>query len=171
MTLKEQMNLIQQAPNIYPSAELILGAPWAPRWAPNQTVIDFGTELIDHEVWVDQEESFEIPKSRELELPDVRVWAKRLTLGLAECLTGIRSPQQLITFLDFHIYRAVVAQCPTSINRQAVRPNLVSVKTFTSGAETVEVCSVVRLGPRSRAFALQLRAGESNWRCSSLIVG
>jgi hypothetical protein len=67
--------------------------------------------------------------------------------------------------------RAVVAQCPTSINRQAVRPNLVSVKTFTSGAETVEVCSVVRLGPRSRAFALQLRAGESNWRCSSLIVG
>jgi hypothetical protein len=165
------VELIHRAPNIYPKAELIFGEPWSPRWAPNQIALDFGTELIDHEVWVDEEPAIVCRPQLAEAMPDARVWAQKLTLGIAECLTGIRSPQQLITLLDFHIYRAVVAQCPTSINRRGIRPNVMSVKTFTSGDETVEVCSVVKLGPRSRAFAMQLRARESKWRCSSLIVG
>ena len=133
--------------------------------------IDFGTELIDHEVWTEEPAPIVIKPLGVETMPDAHIWARKLTLGIAECLTGVRSPQQLINLLDFHIYRAVVAQCPTTINRRGPRPNVMSVKTFSSSEESVEVCSVVRLGSRSRAFAMQLRARESKWRCSSLIVG
>ena len=104
-------------------------------------------------------------------LPDAAKWARALTTGVAESLAGTRPPQQLMRWLDFHIYRALVNRCPKRVNPRGARPVVTSVKVFVGAENSVEACSVVRFGVRSHAFALQFRAIESKWRCCSLIIG
>lgn len=163
--------MIRTAPNLYPQAQTVLGGTWQPSWSSSQIAIDFGVDIDEQDIWLAEEPLASASKSIDQLLPDPDVWAKTLTLGLAECFSGVRSPQQLINWLDFHIYRAVVTQCPKALNMRGTRPKIISVKTLQATNETAEVCSVVRLGNRSRAFAMQLRVKELKWRCCSLIVG
>lgn len=139
------------------------------RW---QIALDLGQQPDTAHLETCQEPLTELAQPVDLAgLPDPTKWARALSTGVAESLAGTRPPQQLIRWLDFHIYRALINRCPRSINPRGARPVVTSVKIFAGADNSVEACSVVRFGPRSHAFALQFRPIESKWRCCSLIIG
>lgn len=139
---------------------------------PLQFALDLGQDLVgdENQLWLD--EDIEPCSGQTFDgLPEPIAWARTLTVGVAESLAGTRAPQQLLRWLDYHIYRGLVHQCPRRVNPRGLRPIVVSVKVFEGTHKTFEGCSVVRFGRRSRALAMQFRPFDSKWRCCSLIIG
>lgn len=172
-TVSEVKVLVRTPPCTTPHAQVVFGPLDAILTTNLQMALDLGRQDESALIETYQEPLIEPPGPTPdlTSLPDPARWARALSTGVAESLAGTRPPQQLIRWLDFHIYRALVNRCPKKIDPRAVRPVVTSVKTFAGAQSSVEACSVVRFGSRSHAFALQFRPIESKWRCCSLIIG
>jgi hypothetical protein len=124
-------------------------------------------------------------------MPDARVWAPSLALGLAETLSGRRPVGQLSRWVDervrstlsraLHVRRpgpaesAFTSVAPSSRLESSVgsaRPvQLRSVRLQFPHPEAVEVAAHVVTGGRSSAFAFRLESLGDRWLCTALDLG
>ena len=116
------------------------------------------------------------------DLPDPRLWTRRLTQAIAEILAGARPAGQLARFttLDVleHLERSTGRLGQAGIGRNGLaprcapmRPVVASVHVSEPADGVAEVCAVIDTGPRRRALALRLEGLDGRWRCTQLQFG
>jgi hypothetical protein len=107
-------------------------------------------------------------------LPDVDLWARRLSLACVEVLTGTRPAAQLRRWTSDEVYALLRRSAPRASRvaeprRRPPRPPRVVLRTVRVcevGPGVAEVAAVVDDGTRARALALRMEGHRDRWRCT-----
>jgi hypothetical protein len=107
-------------------------------------------------------------------LPDVELWARRLSLACVEVLAGTRPAAQLRRWTSDGVYALLRRSQPRASRvaeprRRPPRPPRVVLRTVRVceiGPGVAEVAAVVDDGTRARALALRMEGHRDRWRCT-----
>ena len=105
-------------------------------------------------------------------------WAHRYAQAAVEIVGGDRPVSQLLRWTAPRVYvdlgrRAQLVaraarQQPGQGQVQAVRPQVVGVRTCFVGPDAAEVSARIRYGQRSRALALRFEVRDGRWQCVAM---
>jgi hypothetical protein len=105
-------------------------------------------------------------------------WAHRYAQAAVEIVGGDRPVTQLLRWTVPRVYADLArraqlvaraaGQRPGQGRVQAVRPQVIGVRTCFVDPETAEVSAHVRYGHRSRAVALRFEVRDERWQCVAL---
>ena len=116
---------------------------------------------------------FEVQATARADLPELRTFARRLTIALIETAAGRRSATQLQPHTTPSV-QAGVARDAGRLGRLGTpqRPAALHSLHISEPADGVaEIAAVVRVDDRFRALALRLEGLDGRWRCVRLQIG
>jgi hypothetical protein len=118
-------------------------------------------------------DSFDVQPTGRSDLPDIRIFSRRMAIGIIEIATGRRPAGQLSRHTAPAV-QAGLARDAGTITRlgSAQRPATVHSIHITEPADGVaEVAAIVRVGSRFRAIAMRFEGLDGSWRCVRLQIG
>lgn len=112
------------------------------------------------------------------DLPDPSPLLRSLTVGLLECLAGVRDVDQLARWMSQDAYlsvakrAALAARARSARGSTAQRPvySIVSVHVASPADGVVEGTIIVSMPARTRALAMRLEGMDHRWRASSIAL-
>ena len=127
---------------------------------------------------VDVTEFFAPQPTPTADLPDPEPLLRNLTIGLIECLAGVREVEQLARWMSQDAFLTVAqrvslaTRARSATSRAAVRPaySIVSVRHMAPADGVVEACIVVSMPARTRVLAIRLEDTDRRWRASSVAL-
>lgn len=127
---------------------------------------------------VDVTEFFAPQPTPTSELPDPEPLLRNLTVGLIECLAGVREVEQLARWMSQEAFLSVAqrvalaTRARSATSRPAVRPvyRVTRVRHMEPADGVVEACIVVDMPARTRVLAIRLEGTDRRWRASSVAL-
>ncbi len=127
---------------------------------------------------VDVTEYFAPQPTSTADLPDPEPLLRNLTIGLIECLAGVREVEQLARWMSQEAFLSVAQRVSLATRarsakaRPAVRPTyqVLSVHHQAPADGVVEATIVVGMPARTRALAIRLEGTDHRWRASSVAL-
>ncbi len=127
---------------------------------------------------VDVTEFFAPQHTSTADLPAPDPLLRNLTVGLIECLAGVREVEQLARWMTQDAFLSVAqrvslaTRARSATSRAAVRPiySIASIRHMAPADGVVEACIVVTMPARTRVLAIRLEGTDRRWRASSVAL-